>query len=98
MAGEKPVYLYTLSIDRRSKADVGNQHFTHDEKDLPFDRVRFDFADRHHLTYIDMRLLRRVGLAPDADAFITAERLGPDALDSSFDLAGAEGPKVPCRG
>jgi hypothetical protein len=71
---------------------VGNQHSTHDEKDLPFDRVRFDFADGRRLAYFH---IRRVGLSPDADAFITAERLGPDVLDSSFDLADAGRLKTP---
>jgi formamidopyrimidine-DNA glycosylase len=42
------------------------QHFTHDEKDAPHDRVRFDFGDGHHLAYFNMRLLRRVGPSPDA--------------------------------
>ena len=35
-------------------------------------------------------MLGRVGLADDADAFIRAEELGPDALDPAFDLAAFE--------
>ena len=66
------------------------QHFTDGEDDPPYDRVRFDFADGHHLAYLNPRLLGRVGLAPDADAFVRAERLGPDALDPRFDLAAFE--------
>ena len=65
-------------------------HFTDDEQDPPYDRVRLDFADGHHLAYINARLLGRVGLTADADKFITAQGLGPDALDPRFDLAAFE--------
>jgi formamidopyrimidine-DNA glycosylase len=63
------------------------KHFTDGEQDPPYDRVRFDFADGHHLAYINVRLFGRVGLASNANAFITAQGLGPDALDPRFDLA-----------
>jgi formamidopyrimidine-DNA glycosylase len=63
------------------------KHFTDGETDPPYDRVRFDFVDGHHLAYIDVRLFGRVGLTANADAFIAAEGLGPDALDPRFDLA-----------
>jgi len=66
------------------------KHFTDGEDDPPYDRVRFDFADGHHLAYVNPRLLGRVGLAPDADAFVAAEGLGPDALGPRFDLAAFE--------
>ena len=66
------------------------KHFTDGEDDPTYDRVRFDFAGGHHLAYVNPRLLGRVGLAPDADAFIAAEGLGPDALDPRFDLAAFE--------
>jgi len=66
------------------------KHFTDSEQDPPYDRVRFDFADGHHLAYTDVRLFGRVGLASDADAFIAAEGLGPDALDPRFDFAAFE--------
>jgi len=65
-------------------------HFTDGEQDPPYDRVRFDFADGHHLAYVDPRLFGRVGLAADADAFVAAQGLGPDALDPRFDLATLE--------
>jgi formamidopyrimidine-DNA glycosylase len=65
----------------------GLQHFTNPEEDPPYDRVRLDFADGHHLAYTNPRLLGRVELAADADAFVTAQGLGPDALDPRFDLA-----------
>jgi hypothetical protein len=45
------------------------QHLAHAEKNLPYDRVRFDFADAHHLAYFNMRLLRRVGLYPAATRY-----------------------------
>jgi formamidopyrimidine-DNA glycosylase len=53
--------------------------------DVPYGRVRLDFGDGS-LAYINRRMLGRVGLADDADAFIAAEGLGPDALDPTFDL------------
>lgn len=43
-------------------------------------RVRLDFANGHHLGFIDARLLGRVGFTADADAFIAERELGPDAL------------------
>ena len=66
------------------------KHFTDGEDDPPYDRVRLDFDDRHHLAYINPRLLGHFGLVSDADAFIAAEGLGPDALDPHFDLAAFE--------
>jgi formamidopyrimidine-DNA glycosylase len=56
------------------------------DADVPYDRVRLDFA-KGSLAYVNRRMLGRVGLAEDADAFIAAEGLGPDALDPAFDLA-----------
>ena len=55
-------------------------------KDVPYGRVRLDF-ENGSLAYVNRRMLGRVGLADDADAFVAAEGLGPDALDPSFDLA-----------
>ena len=66
------------------------RHFEDGEDDPPYDRVRLDFADGHHLAYVNPRLLGRVGLARDAAEFIAAQRLGPDALDPRFDLAAFE--------
>ncbi len=59
-----------------------------DEPD--YDRIRFDFADGGHLAYTSLRMLGKVGLAEDADAFIEKEKLGPDALAPDFDLAAFE--------
>jgi formamidopyrimidine-DNA glycosylase len=55
------------------------------DADVPYDRIRLDFGDGS-LAYVNRRMLGRVGLADDADAFIAAEGLGPDALDPTFDL------------
>jgi formamidopyrimidine-DNA glycosylase len=66
------------------------RHFTGLEQDPRYDRVRLDFTDGHHLAYINARLLGRVGLTADADGFIAAQGLGPDALDPRFDLAAFE--------
>jgi formamidopyrimidine-DNA glycosylase len=62
-------------------------YFRKGEDDPPYDRVRFDFEGGAHLAYVNRRMLGRVGLTEDADAFIRAEGLGPDALDPAFDLA-----------
>jgi formamidopyrimidine-DNA glycosylase len=55
--------------------------------DPPYDRVRLDFENGGHLAYVNRRMLGRVGLAEDAEAFIAAEELGSDALDPAFDEA-----------
>lgn len=65
-------------------------HFVEGESDPPYDRVRFDFVDGHHLAYINPRLFGGVGLVTDADAFIAEQGLGPDALDPRFNLAAFE--------
>jgi formamidopyrimidine-DNA glycosylase len=62
-------------------------YFRNGEDDPPYDRVRFDFEGGAHLAYVNRRMLGRVGLTEDANAFIRAEGLGPDALDPGFDLA-----------
>jgi formamidopyrimidine-DNA glycosylase len=54
-------------------------------RDVHYDRVRLAF-EGGSLVYVNKRMLGRVGLADDADAFIAAEELGPDALDPAFDL------------
>jgi formamidopyrimidine-DNA glycosylase len=56
------------------------------DAEVPYDRVRLVF-DRGSLAYVNRRMLGRVGLTEDADGFIEAEQLGPDALDPTFDLA-----------
>lgn len=66
------------------------KHFAEDESDPPYDRVRFDFVDGHHLAYVNPRLFGQVGLAADAATFIAEQGLGPDALDPQFDFAAFE--------
>src|SRR5262249_61806889 len=66
------------------------RHFAAGEDDPPYDRVRFDFAEDHHLAYVNPRLLGRVGLTTDPAFFIAEEGLGPDALDPHFDSAAFE--------
>jgi formamidopyrimidine-DNA glycosylase len=69
---------------------TGHLHYSDDPADDPnYDRVRFDF-ERGHLAYVNRRMLGKVGLAEDAEAFIRDEGLGPDALDPAFDLAALE--------
>jgi formamidopyrimidine-DNA glycosylase len=61
-------------------------YFREEADDPPYDRVRFAFEGGGHLAYVNRRMLGRVGLADDAEKFIRAEELGPDALDPAFDL------------
>lgn len=62
--------------------------FQGSEEEPPFTRVHFDFTgDGGHLAYTNKRMIGRVGLAEDADAFIAEEKLGPDALDRGFSFA-----------
>lgn len=60
------------------------------EVEPSYTRIRFDFADGHHLAYIDVRRLGAVGLAGDPESFSSEHQLGPDALDPRFDLAAFE--------
>jgi len=57
------------------------------EKAPPYTCVRLDFGRGAHLSYTSRRKLGRLGVADDADEFIARQRLGPDALDRSFDAA-----------
>jgi formamidopyrimidine-DNA glycosylase len=66
------------------------QYFAEPQDDPPYDRVRFDFADGGHLAYVNVRLLGRVRLVADAEAFLAGIPVGPDALDPGFDLAAFE--------
>lgn len=83
LVGLQPAGCLTLHFGMNGSL----RHFAADEKEPDYDRVRFDFADGHHLAYVNPRLLGQVGLATDAAAFIREEGLGPDALDPQFDLA-----------
>jgi formamidopyrimidine-DNA glycosylase len=62
------------------------EHWDSAEPKPPYTRIRFDFADGHHLAYISLRPLAPGGLFEDADRYSAAERLGPDALDPQFDF------------
>ena len=66
------------------------RHLDGSETEPLYTRIRLDFADGHRLAYINPRRLGAVGFVDDAESFIAAERLGPDALDPSFDLASFE--------
>ncbi len=66
------------------------KHFGADEEEPAYDRVRFDFAEGDHLAYLNPRRIGHVGLTSDPEAFAEGEKLGPDALDPSFDLAAFE--------
>lgn len=63
------------------------RYFRKDDDDPAYDRLRLDFGRDHHLAYVNPRLLGRVELVADADAFIAQEKLGPDMLDASLGFA-----------
>jgi len=66
---------------------TGGLHFVaQPDQAPPFTRVRIDFAGDGCLAYTNKRMIGHVGLVEDADDFIAAEKLGPDALDPRFDL------------
>lgn len=50
-----------------------------------YSRVRFEFADGGQLAYVSRRMLGRVSLADDAEAFFREQELGPDALHPALD-------------
>ena len=52
-----------------------------------FTRLRLELSGGGSLCYTDPRRLGHIGLAEDADQFIAAEKLGPDALDPKLTLA-----------
>jgi formamidopyrimidine-DNA glycosylase len=62
------------------------KHFKDLDDDPAYDRVRIDFANGHHLAYINPRQIGRIALTDDVDQFIARERLGPDALDRRLGL------------
>ncbi len=80
------------SIDRDGRLALhfgmtGALHFVARPDQEPlFTRVRLDFANDGGLAYTNKRMIGRVGLVEDAADFITAEKLGPDALDRRFDF------------
>ncbi len=45
-----------------------------------------DFTNDHSLAYVSQRRLGRVDLTNDLEDFAKEQELGPDALDSGFDL------------
>lgn len=63
------------------------RHFRREDEDPAYDRLRLDFGGDHHLAYVNPRLLGRVALVPDAEAFIAEEKLGPDILDARLSPA-----------
>lgn len=58
------------------KNDCGPEHV----------RARIDFSNGYHLAYDCQRKFGELGLVEDVDRFIEARDLGPDPLDSGFDL------------
>jgi formamidopyrimidine-DNA glycosylase len=63
------------------------QYVTHGGPEPRFARVCLDFAKGDRLAYLNPRRIGNAHFAPNASAFIKDERLGPDVLEPSFDLA-----------
>jgi formamidopyrimidine-DNA glycosylase len=60
------------------------RYFDGPDPEPDYDRVRFDFANGHHLGYNDPRLLGRINLIDDPDDYIADKGLGPDALALTY--------------
>jgi len=59
----------------------GELHYFQEGNGLPeYTKVVFMFENGRSLAYVSRRMLGRVGLTDDLDAFLEAEDLGPDAL------------------
>lgn len=65
----------------------GLQYFKNLEKEPEYDRMLLCFANGYHLAYVAQRMLGVVSIIGDVGGFIEKQGLGPDALDSAFDLA-----------
>ena len=61
---------------------TGYLHYFEDSEDEPkHGRVQFDFANGHHLSFVNQRKFGEVGLVEDPDSYAENTELGPDALD-----------------
>lgn len=57
------------------------KYFRNPEEEPGHTRVLFSFENGYHLAYDNMRMLGKVMILADRDAYIRQESLGPDALD-----------------
>jgi len=62
------------------------KYFKDLEKNPPHERMLLTFYNGYHLAYDCQRKLGKIALTEDLEAFISEQRLGPDALDNKFDL------------
>lgn len=53
-------------------------HELNEEPD--YTRVRFDFADGDHLSFLDLRMFGAIQLLDDAQKYVAQQHLGPDAM------------------
>lgn len=60
-------------------------YFKNLDRDPEHDRLRLDFDNGYHLAFVNQRLLGRICVIEDPDAFIAGKKLGPDALDGALD-------------
>ncbi len=90
-------YLFVALDGEEDKAEAhlvlhfgmtgGLKYFQELEDEPEYDRLLLHFAHGYHLAYQAMRKLGEIQVIDDIDAFIDRRELGPDALDSDFDLA-----------
>jgi formamidopyrimidine-DNA glycosylase len=60
-------------------------HVPSGDNNSPFVRIAFAFAEGDRLAYLNPRRIGRVRAIDSEAAFIAGEKLGPDALDPTFD-------------
>jgi formamidopyrimidine-DNA glycosylase len=63
------------------------KYFKDLEKNPPHERMLLTFYNGYHLAYDCQRKLGKITLTEDLEAFISEEKLGPDALADPFHLA-----------
>jgi formamidopyrimidine-DNA glycosylase len=62
------------------------KYFKNPEKSPAHNRLRLRFSNRYHLAYDCKRKLGEIALTDSPALFVEAKELGPDALDTGFDL------------
>lgn len=60
---------------------TGGVSVFHDlDKEPDYTRVRFDFTDGDHLSFLDLRMFGAIQLLDDAQKYVAQQHLGPDAM------------------
>lgn len=61
------------------------KYFRNPEQEPDHTRVLFSFENGYRLAYDNMRMLGKVMILPDRNAYIVQESLGPDALELDYE-------------